>query len=327
MQIVYLSNRPDTLRDTISAVALRMPFVDRMAIVVPRARQADFGYAGDYLPVEFIHDETLIGNERRRLDHSSRDYLLRASLCDHPAIAEEFIMSDDDYRPMTAVDLLFFKSGGRYRSYYFYDLADWVFNDTAFDAAQQNTFQVLKYLGYPQLCYASHMPQIINKGLLRQARDRFSDYAREMSLCEWGTYFNHAQRHHAELFLPPEPYKTLCWPDCVTCWPRAVVPDEYVFENFSPGLYEDGGPFSHFDSAEPEGRDIRFDKILAWYRHEISVLNGDSLDNNTPLRRVLNRLARPLRRLKQVLWVREQSQILQLAERLRRIEVKLQRDA
>lgn len=320
MQIVYISNRPEILRGTLSSVLRYMPFVKAAVLVVPRNAQQNFSYASDLLPVEFIHDESLVNAVHTRLDHQARDYLLRTSLSEQSSISEEFIMSDDDYRPIAPVDLSFFKSDGKYRSYYFYDLCDWVFDDTEFDRGQHNTCQLLRYLGYPHLSYASHMPQIICKDLLRAARDRFAPYSGELSLCEWATYFNHAHRHHPELFLPPEPYKTLCWPACVTCWPRAIEPDEYVFENFSPDLYARNRPFHHIDPEHPDDRDIRFDKVLAWHRHELSVLHGRSVDTDTALRRIFYRLLRPLRRLEDVLWLRERSQLMQLNNRLKRIE-------
>jgi len=320
MQIVYLSKRPDILRGTLSSVARYMPFIDEVVLVVPRGTQPRFTYVQEMFPVDIIFDESLIDADDSGLDHQARDYLLRTSLSGHPAISDEFIMSDDDYRPMAPVDLAFFKENDKYRSYYFYDLRDWIFDDTAFDRGQQNTYQILKYLGYAHFSYASHMPQIIRKDLLKESKQRFAPYSGRLSLCEWSTYFNYAHRHHCELFLPPRSYKTLCWPDCITCWPRAIEPEEYVFENYSPALYKDNGPFSHIGSAESGDHDNRFDKILAWYRHELNVLHGRSLDTDTVPRRILNSLLRPLRRIKDVLWLRERTQMIRLANRIEKIE-------
>jgi len=320
MQIVYLSKRPDILRDTLSSVNRFMPFVDEVVIVIPGSTRPGFDNVNDLFPAVFIHDESLVQADRKSLDHQTRDYLLRAALSGHSAIAEEFIMSDDDYRPLAMIDAASFKENGKYHSYYFYDLADWIYNETDFDIGQQNTCQVMKYLKFPHLSYASHMPQIVRKDILGESKERFSAYSARHSLCEWSTYFNYAHRYHPELFHPAQPYKTLCWPDCVTCWPKAIEPEEYLFENFSPRLYGKGGPFSDFAAPDTGSDDQRFAKILAWYRHEISTLQGSSLDTDTFYRRMASRLVRPLRRLKDILWLRERARLMQLSDRLKKLD-------
>jgi len=325
MQIVYISKRPDILHDTLSSLIRFMPFIDGAVIVIPRNAQPEFEYVNDLFPASFIYDESLIRNDRRQLDHQSRDYMLRTALSEHPTIADEFIMSDDDYRPLTMIDPALFREAGKYHSYYFYELAEWINNETDFDIGQQNTYQVLKYLKYPHRSFASHMPQIINKEIFNESKKYFSTYSDRLGLCEWSTYFNYAHTRHAESFHPAQPYKTLCWPDCVTCWPRAFEPDEYLFENFSPRLYKERGPFSDIAALEARFDDPRFAKILAWYHHEISALQGRSLDTNTFARGVAYRLALPLRRLKDVLWLRERTEILRLSDRIRKIERLIER--
>jgi hypothetical protein len=319
MQIVYLSNRPDILRDTLSAVDRFMTFVDEVVIVIPGNMQSGFDYVNDLFPAGFIHDESLARTGGLSLDHQTRDYLLRACLSEHPAIAEEFIMSDDDYRPLVTIDPAIFKENGKHNSYYFYDLADWIYSESDFDIGQQNTYQVMKCLKYPHLSYASHMPQIVRKDILGESKKHFSTYSARLGLCEWSTYFNYAHRHHPELFYPAQPYKTLCWPDCVTCWPKAFEPDEYLFENYSPRLYAKRGPFSEIAALDTDSDDQRFTKILAWYRHEINVLQGKSLDTDTFFRRFANRIIRPLRRLKDVLWLRERGRMIQFSDRLKKL--------
>ena len=59
MQIVYLSNRPDILRDTLSAMDRFMTFVDEVVIVIPGNMQSGFDYVNDLFPAGFIHDESL----------------------------------------------------------------------------------------------------------------------------------------------------------------------------------------------------------------------------------------------------------------------------
>ncbi len=56
MQIVYLSNRPDILRDTLSSVARFMAFIDEVVIVIPGNMQSGFDYVNDLFPAGFIHD-------------------------------------------------------------------------------------------------------------------------------------------------------------------------------------------------------------------------------------------------------------------------------
>lgn len=320
MQIVYLSNRPDVLRDTLSSVDRFMPFVDEVVIVIPGSAQSEFDYVKDLSPARFIHDESLLRANRQSRDHQIRNYLLRTALSEHPSIAGEFIMSDDDYRPLATVDPAIFRENGKYHAYYFYDLADWAYNETDFDIGQQNTCQVMKYLAYPHLSYASHMPQIIRKEILGESKKRFSSYSAGLGLCEWSTYFNYAHRHHPELFHPAQPYKTLCWPDCVTCWPKAYEPDEYLFENFSPRLYAERGPFSDLAAWDASSDDPRFAKILAWSRHELNAVQGKTPDTDTFYRRIAYRLALPLRRLKDVLWLQERAGMMRISNRLKKLD-------
>ena len=319
MQLVYLSNRPEVLRDTLDTVRRFMPFVDDIVAVIPQRDKDVFGSIGQEHGVSFLFDESLTQQDLGKLDHQTRDYLLRTSLSGIGDIAEEFIMSDDDYRPLEVLDSSFFKEEDRYHSYFCYDLKEWTHGSNAFDVGQQDTYQLLKYLKFPLLSYASHMPQIINKRILLESQQTFAPFIERLALCEWSTYFNFAHMSYPDVFHSPRPYKTLCWPDCVTCWPRMVDPDEYVFENYSPHLYQAGGPFQQVTSDTPY-EDIKLQKIINWSRYELRVLQGKALDNPTPLRRLAYLVIRPLRRLKDVLWFDERKQLLQLSRRLAEIE-------
>lgn len=319
MQLVYLSNRPEILRDTLKAVGRFMPFIDEIVAVVPGRNKDMFEPVGHEHGVNYLFDESLTQQDLSKLDHQTRDYLLRTALSGIGDIAEEFIMSDDDYRPLEIIDPAFFKEEDRYHSYYCYDLKDWVHGSNPFDIGQQDTYQLLKYMKYPQMSYASHMPQIINKRILGESSRTFAPFIERLALCEWSTYFNFAHLVYPDRFNTPRPYKTLCWPDCVTCWPRMIDPDEYVFENYSPHLYQAGGPFHDVELGAPS-EDIKLCKIVNWHRHELNVLQGKALDNPTPLRRLAYLVIRPLRRLKDVMWFEERKQLLQLSRRLAEIE-------
>ena len=97
------------------------------------------------------------------------------------------------------------------------------------------------------------MPQIIHKGLLAETAEVFRGaLASNAPLDEWSAYFNYGQSVYPERFHPPETYKTLCWPPFPSDWKLCVWPDEFLFENFYPMLYERSSIFSDLPTGFDE---------------------------------------------------------------------------
>ena len=87
---------------------------------------------------------------------------------------DEFIMLDDDNRPIKEIDLSYFITvEGRYNAYYYYDLLNWHHRETAYDEGQHQLKKILSDKNYELLSYSCHAPQIINKALFSAAVEEF----------------------------------------------------------------------------------------------------------------------------------------------------------
>ncbi|MEO0369647.1 MAG: hypothetical protein AAF197_12845, partial [Pseudomonadota bacterium] len=181
MQVIYLSNRPDVLLDTLKSVATWMPFVDSALACMPA--KAIAGIQSQKLPLncEFIDESELFSkseySELLKTDHQTRNYALRQRLVARGEVEPLFLMSDDDARPLRPIEKSQFIQDNKYRNYYFYDLAHWNNARTEFDHGQHCTFAVLNFNALPTLSYASHQPQIIDKELFLLASERFAEDA------------------------------------------------------------------------------------------------------------------------------------------------------
>ena len=335
MQIVYISNRPAQLIETIAYVEHYMPFITDGIIIHPQAQQSDFSNIKSSIRFRTIPEDEILGNKYdsfHRLDHQKKNFLLRTETARHPAINSEYIMSDDDARPLKSVTLDHYKQSDRYHSYYFYDLEDWRFGFNEFDVGQQNTCQVLKYFDLPHLSYASHMPQIINRDIFLEMAELFSNISQDYAVCEWSTYFNYAQSKYPEKFHQPGPFQTLCWPDFPTSWPHAVRPEAYFFENFTADLYTDAQPFKDIPTSfSSQFQDkINLEKILRWYQHELRCQYPDGWKDinaiNYPLwKKVFLYLLLPIKKVgKQINW-QTSEKISQIASDIEQIQRSLER--
>lgn len=242
MQIVYISNRPEISVETLEHVAGWMPFISSAICVCPAPLAAAFRCDGR-LRVTVIAEDRLLGERlpcfRETTDHQAKNWLLRAALAHAPEIDSEFIMSDDDSRPLSEIPPEFFKESGKYHSYYFYHLANWRPHASDYDRGQHRTRQLLAREGLSTLSYSSHMPQIINRRILGEVGEWFERRSEPgTAVDEWTLYFNYAQRAYPELFHPPRPFTTLCWPALPTDWEYDVRPPAFMFENFYARLYE-----------------------------------------------------------------------------------------
>ena len=252
MQIVYISNQKDIAQETLEYAENLMPFLTEAVFVCPGSQLRDYCFKSR-LKVTVMDEAEVLGKDWKRFlkskDHQFRNCLLRFSLARLSEIGDEFVMSDDDNRPLVKIPLSFYKSEGRYASYYFYDLKDWSPRGTDYDRGQRETCRILKK-GYGTLSYSSHMPQIIHKGLLAETAEVFRGIlASNAPLDEWSAYFNYGRSVYPERFHPPEPYKTLCWPPFPSDWKLCVWPDEFIFENFYPMLYERSSIFSDLPTS------------------------------------------------------------------------------
>ena len=240
MQIVYLSKRPKILAETIGYVENLVRFITEVVVVCPENLLKKFEFQSS-LRIRLFSDEELLDGKDHAAetrDHQMQNWLLRASLADHHPIEDEFIMADDDSRPLVDIPLSYFKGGGKYSSFYFYRLENWYKWESAYDEGQHNTCEVLRERGYATFSFSSHMPQIINKGFLQEVVKAFEGIGAKRSIDEWSIYFNFCLKEFPKYFNNPRAFETLCWPALPTDWPYDVRPKKFYFENFCPELYQ-----------------------------------------------------------------------------------------
>jgi hypothetical protein len=335
MQIVFLSNRPAVLRETLDHVRHFVPWADDVVVLAPAAT---LDRLDSPVPVTRISEEELLAPDERAdlaaLDHASRNVTLRLALARSGALGDSFISSDDDYRPLKPIAPDFFVEDGRYVGYASYDLALWRRDETAFDRAQHASYQALTYLGCEHLSYASHMPMALDTQILLEAFDAVGRLTDSRQFCEWTLTYNYGRRHHPDRFTEPRPFVAMCWPQYPHEWPFWVRPPEYAYENFYPELYEPGHLFDGIPTAlEPELAERHaFEKMLRWYRFDLEaghlhfpddVANPWLGERGTGTgwgRRAFFSALRPVRRAYQYLALEERTQLAELAGAIARLE-------
>lgn len=298
MQIVYLSNRPAILNKTLEQVVRFMPFVKRALIICPEVNIEKIKSSS--LKLEFISEEKLLkGISKKQLDHQSLNYFLRSSAISNELIDDQFIMSDDDARPVCPLDEKMYIEEGKHHCYFYYNLEQWHFRQTDFDQGQQNTYAVLMAAGLPLLSFASHMPQVINKDVFLESAKMFNSYSSKFGICEWTSYFNYGLHNHRNKFHNPKPYETLGWPNYPGDWPWYVKPGRFSFENFNPEAYHSKGLFNstvecptleNYQGVLAEK--IRRHKNMECGRYIAPVVQNDPWLTKSIMHRLLYRLVR-----------------------------------
>ncbi|MBQ4465768.1 MAG: glycosyltransferase family 4 protein, partial [Oscillospiraceae bacterium] len=249
-QVVFLSARPAPILATLPYLEAFMPFITELVVCCPE-KMASFlqkHYTGR-LKLTTITDDELLGGRQLPPDHSTRNFFLRCLAMEQSAIDDEFIMCDDDYRPLCPLTEEVFYKDGKYRGYYFSDIAKWKFHITAlfsYDFCHFRTLHFLRSHGYPSLQYSSHQPQLINKVWYREMLAKYPDISVK-GYDEWSTYFNYCAVEHAAQY-EPLPYVTLSWPP-VGGDNKGVFQPEYLFENFYEENYDAGRPFAGFSRS------------------------------------------------------------------------------
>jgi len=282
MQAVYISNRPTIFAETLHHVALFMPFIKAIVVCVPDKQKQVFQAIASSIPIQVVAEGAVLSDDEAsgfsNLDHQRRNYLLRSRLIRSDKVDAQFIMSDDDARPLKPIALDTFIKDGRYRRYFFYDLALWNNNQTEFDAGQIATCAVLDYENLEHLSYASHMPQVIDRDLFNEVTTFFQSHSTRQPLCEWSTYFNFAANRYPERFLPAEAFVTLCWPEHPLSWRHFIEPASYSFENYTSSLYQSRGIFKNLGSDAKDRENtitVNVEKIILWKTYTIMCLHPE----------------------------------------------------
>ncbi len=276
MQIVYLSNRPAVLASTLAAVGRFMPWITTAMVCAPSGQhQAISRLLADAWPgdLTLVDDAAISGRseaELQAMDHVTRNVTLRRGLIENDHTADTFILSDDDYRPLVQVPLTdFVGADGRHQGYFFYDLAEWPGDQTAFDQAQIRTLATLRILDRPTLAFGSHMPQVMTADRWRAAFAESDRVGAGNLVDEWSLYFNLSIAADPEAFTEPLPFRTLAWPQWPHQWPHWVKPHPIRFENHYPEHEEPGGLFAGLESPTSDAHAL--ERIVRWREAELAI--------------------------------------------------------
>lgn len=283
MQIVYLSNRPDVLAGTLDAVRRYMPWIDHALVCAPKDSHDTIRAAVSAAetakepawtnPLELVADDEVTGSsttELAAMDHVTRNVSLRRALIERSRTADIFILSDDDYRPLTDIPITdYVDEDGRHHGYFFYDLADWPGAETPYDEAQVRTLAVLRLLDRPTLAYGAHMPQIMTREHWIAAFDLADGAGAGNLIDEWSLYFNAAIVADPAAFADPAPFRTLAWPQWPHQWPHWVRPHPIRFENHYPEHEAEGGLFAGLGPVVSDADAI--ERIVRWRQAELAI--------------------------------------------------------
>lgn len=252
LQFVFISIDKHNLEGTIAKIDQYADFVKEYIVVTNAKCLDDFKKIKSKNKIVLIDEDSILKEHKENFskkDHQSKNWLLRISLLNIEMLDSEFIMLDDDNRPLRKIDLeTFITADGRYNCFYFYNLLSWNNHHTDYDKGQHKTKDILTKLNYELLSYSSHSPQIINKEILKEVSDDFFQKGLNNPIDEWSIYFNYAVSLYPNSFNKKR-YETLNWPADPTNWELNYPQEKYTFENYYKELY-DIKELDHADSAE-----------------------------------------------------------------------------
>jgi len=234
LQFVFISIDKNNLIGTIKEIDKNISFVKEYIIVTKKEFIKDFKTIKSKNKISIINENNILGkyaeNFEKR-DHVSKNWILRCSLLNIDFLDDEFIMLDDDNRPLKKINIEHFIKDNKYNAYYFYDLLEWNCFNTDYDIGQHNMKKILDNEGYELLSYSSHKPQIINKKIFKEMVDKYFQIGLKLPIDEWSMYFNYAISTYPFLFNKIK-YDTLNWPSHPSNWIQMYIPNKYEFENF-----------------------------------------------------------------------------------------------
>lgn len=274
MQLIFITNRVSDIVQTIPHFEFYFDFLTRITIFTPEECVSEIQTS---LPkCEVIDENKLLSKKKyvyfnqlkskHQRNHTKINYLLRSCLAESDFVDNEFIMADDDSRPLTPISIEFFKKNGVYNAYFMCTILQYIsyisnINDTnyrniPFYEIHYDMNDLFKKLNLPSLMYASHMPQIINKEIFKKSVIYFSDFSHTHTMDEWSTYFNYGSHFFSEKFNI-KLYETMCWPHLNF---EFTLPNNYSFEllyqnDTIVSTYSNGSIFSDISPAFSSDQD------------------------------------------------------------------------
>ncbi len=280
-QLFIITIRISDFIETIKYYELFMPYIKKVLIITQQKLIKDFknSYKGK-LTLEFISDEELMPNFIK--DHLKRNFYLRTKALNSSKLDNQFIMADDDNRPIKNIPKTYFTENGKDKLYYFYtDISNWAGSKegipSSFDLGQYSAYNFIKKHNWTKYMFASHEPQIIRKKIYLKALKEFPD-AYDIPIDEWTFYGNYVMKYYSKHFIFLK-FTTLLWPEMPTDWLMEFLPDKIYFENYYHDPYKEGRIFYNISNEMNENIDIdtfekeeRFFKIFKKY-HKLQKIN------------------------------------------------------
>ena len=240
LQFIFISISFESIEKTIKLIDKYMDFVKEYIIITHPTLVDKFKELNSYKKIIIIDETNILKTHKKDFhlrDHQSKNWLLRVSLVNLETLDNEFIMLDDDSRPLKKIHFEFFISkNGCYNAYYFYNLMEWNYKNTAYDLGQHSTKSILTTKNYELFSYSVHAPQIINRKIFQEVAEKFFEIGLKKPIDEWSIYFNYAISSYPSLFSQ-NIFQTLNWPNTPLSWEYHFIPPGYSFENYYEGEY------------------------------------------------------------------------------------------
>jgi len=243
LQFIIISINYENLLGTINLIDKNISFLQEYIIITKTELVSKYKSIDSKHKITILDECIVLGKYFelfKKADHQTKNWLLRSQLVNLDVVETEFIMLDDDNRPIVPLNLDYYITpSGKYNAYYFYNLLEWNHHTTDYDKGQHVMKDVLDHNGLELLSYSSHQPQIINKALYKEVIEKFFDVGLKKPIDEWSIYFNYAASKYPMLFNK-NVFETLCWPASATDWEYRYEPSCFSFENYYQHLYENG---------------------------------------------------------------------------------------
>lgn len=270
LQFVFISIDIDNIRETIHQIDKYMDFVDSYLIITSEDMYQRFKDIASERDITVIDENSILDENIstfKKRDHQTKNWILRASLLKIDGLHDQFIMLDDDNRPLKNIGIDHFIENGKYNAYYYYDLLEWHHYTSDYDFGQHNTRKLLKNDGLGLLSYSSHKPQIINKSIFQEVVDKYYTIGLKEPIDEWSIYFNYALTKYPYLFAKKK-FDVLNWPDHPSSWEWAYIPDRYNFENYYAKLYTDGIFKGNSNLTTEEKGSLKENELLPYLQNQ-----------------------------------------------------------
>ena len=280
LQFVFISIDALNIKRTISKIDEFIDFVDSYVIVTAKRFLNDFKKIKSKHKITLINEQDILPvdyEEFRKLDHQSKNWLLRSSLVNLDLIQDIFIMLDDDNVPLKNIELTnFITDDGRYCGYYYYDMIDWNNRRTEYDYGQSYTSKLLDRDGLELLSYSSHRPQVIDKRIFKEVIEKYKDVGLANPIDEWSIYFNYGVSKYPHLFVK-KVFDVLNWPGMPSDWNLNYIPTEYNFENYYAHLYDERKLFLSNADASLDEKLMRRSELLQPYLATKKLMDKNKL--------------------------------------------------